>query len=254
MTAEPQTWTWPSKSSPGTTHITTRHDDGRLTCTCPGFTGPRHRCWHVEAASGELGYDPSDPIPIEGEVTVPRLMTSAYWAWREEMGVACQVTIGAPPADFPVEVDTGLRHLLAPWPPLFTMVGEDFGAAYKAKLSQIGVERIRAAIRQIARRHPGQNTPTALCFEPTWGRPAHACHVWAEWWQAQTGAVVESPAPAKTQPTPTPTPLLGGILDASNASPAASANSQTITHEKKKEEGNDSISGRAARGAGTQAG
>ena len=104
--ASERVWTWPSKSSPGTTHTTTLDDQGRQTCTCPGFTGPRHRYWHVAVASGELGYDPDGDYLVIGEVPLPRLMTSAYWAWRQEMGIAYQVTIGAPPKDFPVEVDT----------------------------------------------------------------------------------------------------------------------------------------------------
>ena len=102
-------WRYEGKSSPGTFHETSW--DGQVwRCSCRGFR-VRKDCSHLGLAmaepSGEgLGYDPFQPEPGES----PRLFTSAYWAWRSEMGVACQVTVGAPPADFPVEVDPMLQR------------------------------------------------------------------------------------------------------------------------------------------------
>jgi hypothetical protein len=36
-----------SRSSKGVVHITTAHDDGRIVCTCRGYSTP-NRCWHVK--------------------------------------------------------------------------------------------------------------------------------------------------------------------------------------------------------------
>ena len=49
-------------------------DDGRLVCSCLGFTGPKHRAWYLDAASGELGHDRETSASL-AEVVLPRLMT-----------------------------------------------------------------------------------------------------------------------------------------------------------------------------------
>lgn len=233
-----RTWRFESKSSPGTWHTTTLGGDGRLDCTCKGFA-VRRDCSHCGSASAELareglGYDPFQPE--HGEP--PRLFTSAYWAWRpgNEIGVPCQITIGAPPADFPAECDQGLRWALAPWPPLFSKVGEEFETAYRQKLDQVGVARMRQSIAQIARRHPGQPL-TLLCWEPVWQKPDYTCHrrLFAAWWQEQTGEAVEEwpprPRSSSTQPPTTHQSTPGSLLAATGDHLAPPGDQPTHPHE-----------------------
>ncbi len=206
MDAE-RVWRYPSASEPGVTR-TVRLVNGVLVCDCPA----RGRCKHIDQAEAEIGFDFTGSEPSTSgtrfEVVLPKLYTSAYWAWKSDMGTPCRITIGAPPDDFPAEYDDGLRWALAPWPPLFRLQGEEFKTAYRQKLDQIGVERIRQAINQVARRHPGQPL-TLLCWEPVWGKPDWTCHrrTYAAWWQEKTGEVIEEwparPRSSTTQPTPT---------------------------------------------------
>lgn len=41
-------WMTPSKSTPGKTYVTIRTGEGKVSCTCPGWTY-RYRCWHTDA-------------------------------------------------------------------------------------------------------------------------------------------------------------------------------------------------------------
>ncbi len=216
-------WRYPSASEPGVTR-TVRLVNSVFVCDCPA----RRRCKHIEAAEAEiagveLGYDPFSFDTDEP----PKLYTAPYWNWRNEMGVPCRITIGSPPEDFPGECDDGLPWCLAPWPPLFQMMGKEFEQAYRAKLDQIGVDRIRASIAQVARRQPGRPL-TCLCWEPVWIRPARACHrrVFAEWWGENTGEKVNERPPrsrgSSAQPIPTHPPPLRGIPGGLTQSPSSS--------------------------------
>lgn len=43
-----RTFSFPSKTSPGKPpHVTTRHEDGSITCSCKGYYHPEH-CWHYK--------------------------------------------------------------------------------------------------------------------------------------------------------------------------------------------------------------
>lgn len=51
-----KTFEYPSKRNPDDVHTVTVGDDGRLTCSCPGFTH-RQACWHCDAAKERLAVE-----------------------------------------------------------------------------------------------------------------------------------------------------------------------------------------------------
>jgi len=83
----------------------------------------------------------------------------------------------------------------------------------------------------VARRHPGQDTLTLLCWESVWGKPDYTCHrrVFASWWREQTGEVIEEwparPRSSTTQPTTHVEGLQRNLVD-SGSLPAVSGDPQ----------------------------
>lgn len=204
-----RTWTYPSVSEPGVTR-TVRLVDGVLVCDCPA----RHRCKHIDQAEADLGFDFTAPDPVSSDDRVeappPRLYTSTRWAWREEMGIPCRITIGSAPDDFPTEVDDGLRWCLAPFGRLFHLTGEEFEVAFRQHLDQIGVGRIQQSINQVARRHPGQDTLTLLCWESGLGEarlhmPSSCVRLVVAGADGRSDRRVASAPTVVNNPTPPPT-------------------------------------------------
>ena len=76
---------------------------------------------------------------------------------------------------------------LAPVGHLFDLAGPEFDRAYRARLDQIGVDRIERRFRNVAAAHGGRPL-ILLCFE----RDRADCHrgTFAMWWRERTGEVI----------------------------------------------------------------
>jgi Domain of unknown function DUF488 len=62
---------------------------------------------------------------------------------------------------------------------------------YLSRLETVGVEKIRADMAAILKRHPGKDALVLLCYEDT-RKAGEWCHrtMLAEWWTEKTGEVV----------------------------------------------------------------
>src|SRR5262249_37011795 len=80
---------------------------------------------------------------------------------------------------------------LAPERALFNLPDEEFDAAYRRHLDQVGVDAIRRWLEAVSEANGGRDL-VLLCFEDL-RRPGEGCHrrKFAEFWQEKTGEVVE---------------------------------------------------------------
>src|SRR5512132_2627392 len=118
-----------------------------------------------------------------------RIATSRYFARQKviDSGLApVRTTVGAPKFKLGYEL-AGSVAMLAPYG-LFS-IGDraEFEAAYRARLDGFGVEKIRAALEDLAR-SAGAARVVLLCFEDL-DDPAQSCHrtIFATWWRERTG-------------------------------------------------------------------
>jgi hypothetical protein len=120
----------------------------------------------------------------EAEVTV-RLATGRYRSFHPSQGLPVGVTLGKP--KFPLgyriaaEIDELKPYGLAFRKPPLTPA--EFDAAYRRRLDQIGVDRLRERFEQIAAEH---GEPLCLlCFEDVLA--GERCHrrTFAAWWSGR---------------------------------------------------------------------
>jgi len=120
------------------------------------------------------------------------IATSRYAA-REKVVASglspVRTTVGAPRFRLGYEL-VGNVAMLAPYG-LRTIEDEaEFEVAYRARLEGFGVEKIRAALEDVARA-AGARGVVLLCFEDL-EDPTQSCHrtIFAAWWREQTGEEV----------------------------------------------------------------
>jgi hypothetical protein len=120
------------------------------------------------------------------------LATSRYAA-REKVvasGLArVRTTVGAPRFALGYKL-AGNVSMIAPYGLRSIEDRAEFEAAYRARLDGFGVDKIRAALEDVARA-AGAAGVVLLCFEDL-DDPAQWCHrtIFAAWWHAQTGEEV----------------------------------------------------------------
>jgi hypothetical protein len=120
------------------------------------------------------------------------IATSRYAA-REKVVASglspVRTTVGAPRFRLGYEL-AGNVAMLAPYG-LRTIEDEaEFEVAYRARLEGFGVEKIRAALEDVARAACARGV-VLLCFEDL-EDPTQSCHrtIFAAWWREQTGEEV----------------------------------------------------------------
>jgi hypothetical protein len=144
------------------------------------------------------------------------LLTSSFWDLDPALGVPVRTSIGMPRGRLSYDLTEAIRDLM----PYGKVAGGDlrrcankaiFTEAYRRiHLERVGVERLRMQFAEISDRHDGRPL-IILCFErrAAIARGETFCHrrVFADWWQEQTGEVVEeiggldppAPPPPDTQ-------------------------------------------------------
>ncbi len=104
--------------------------------------------------------------------------------------VPVQMSVGVPdwPLGFTVAA-TLLEAAPAPWT-VRMADADEFRRVYLAKLERLGVARLRQALHAICER-TGKDALALLCFENV--ASGATCHrrIFAEWWERETGEVVE---------------------------------------------------------------
>ena len=118
--------------------------------------------------------------------------TSRYFARQKvsDSGLApVRTTVGAPRFRLGYEL-AGNVGMLAPYGLRSIEDETEFETAYRARLDGFGVEKIRAALEDIART-AGTEGVVLLCFEDL-DDPTQSCHrtIFAAWWREQTGEEV----------------------------------------------------------------
>jgi hypothetical protein len=66
---------------------------------------------------------------------------------------------------------------------------EEFADGYRKRLSEFGVSKIRAQLKEVAAAAP-TDTIALCCYEDVTKEPCHRT-VFAEWWREQTGQQIE---------------------------------------------------------------
>lgn len=120
------------------------------------------------------------------------IATSRYAAREKVIGsglAPVRTTIGAPKFRLGYEL-AGSVSMLAPYGLLGVDDPAEFETAYRARLDGFGVERIRAALEDVARA-AGTEGCVLLCYENL-DDPAQSCHrtTFALWWRENTGEEV----------------------------------------------------------------
>jgi hypothetical protein len=102
------------------------------------------------------------------------------------------ITLGNPRFKLGFVVAKNLR-LLAPPREIFRLPNDEFVARFRARLDEIGVGQIGAALADISTKNGGGDL-VLLCFEDVFlsDTRKNFCHrrVFAQWWQEKTGEEV----------------------------------------------------------------
>ena len=99
--------------------------------------------------------------------------------------VATGISIGAP--KFPLGYECVYLRRVAPWGLREIANNDEFAKRYRARLDEIGSDRIAMRFAEISTEHDGRGL-ALLCFEPV----GQFCHrrVFADWFEEQTGQFV----------------------------------------------------------------
>jgi hypothetical protein len=122
-----------------------------------------------------------------------RLFTSRYQnkalAERDDL-VKVRTTVGRPRFRLGYDLTEHCRAI-TPYG-LLGKEGGSFTRAYRKRLNDEGVEKIRLTLTEISARNGGRDL-VLLCFEDVHKLGEAACHrrAFARWWQEETGDVVE---------------------------------------------------------------
>lgn len=130
-----------------------------------------------------------------------KLFTSRYSAGKTIKASGAfpvQISLGIPKWKLPFDL-TENDPLLTPTREMLTLPFGEYKARYFEKLTRTGLDRIVTNLRLLTRRTKTEGGLVLLCFEDitkSW------CHrrMFAEWWVAQTGEVVEELVPAAPEP------------------------------------------------------
>jgi hypothetical protein len=111
-----------------------------------------------------------------------------------------RTTIGPPRFRLPYQL-AGNVQLIAPYGIPRGLPPEEFTALYRRRLDQIGIDRVRDRLLEVAAA-AGTRELVLLCYEDV--RAGLLCHrqVFANWWFEQTGEEVPEldEAPSKVEP------------------------------------------------------
>lgn len=130
-----------------------------------------------------------------------RLFTSRYQnrAIAETDLVPVGITLGNPRFKLAFKVVENVK-LLAPPRSMWGKSHDEFIKLYRECLSGFGLEKILSILKRISDEHGGRDL-VLLCFEDVFcdDPTKNFCHrrVFAEWWEKETGDVVEELQPAE---------------------------------------------------------